>query len=137
MIFTALSSSFLSFRAALLAGESNDTVRYIRRRKIGQKRRSILVKRRTALHSQKIESTLPDVDDQHSQEYISRRRLIPPIEEEKQEVISAPNSPKLAFKQLKLDQFLKIVKKTNEDETLERKFSFVLEINLETFWISQ
>ncbi|CAF4216615.1 unnamed protein product, partial [Rotaria magnacalcarata] len=119
--------------AALLQAESNDgsnpneTVRYIRRRKNGQKRRSILVKRRTPINKPlKNESIIThddsciadktiDDNDEHSQEYKPRRPLSIRNESTEEET-SAPVvlSPEILFKppilkQLKLDQFLKVI----------------------------
>jgi hypothetical protein len=129
------------FRAASLAAKSTDGlnptegVRYIRRRKFGQKRRSIIVKRRTPINNKanKNESMITHDDscttdiitndnDEHSQEYKPRRpkliinESIKEEEEGEEENIIIPRipSPKLpiklsTFKQLKLDQFLKVV----------------------------
>ena len=101
----------------------NEAVRYIRRRKFGQKRRSILVKRRTPTNNKSLKTQSNDDrctadlishdDDEHSQEYVPRRRtsiINGPIKEEDEEEGNPPDSlsPKLSkFKQLKLDQFLK------------------------------
>lgn len=120
------------FRAASLAVDENnplESVRYIRRRKFGQKRRSILVKRRTPMKNHSIitnedswtnEFIYKD-DDDRSQEYIPRRRIstinesikekIIEEEGEDTETIPVSSSPKVTirqpvFKQLKLDQFL-------------------------------
>ncbi|CAF3643481.1 unnamed protein product [Rotaria sordida] len=162
--------------AALLEAESNDglnsteTVRYIRRRKNGHKRRSIIVKRRTPINnkSNKNESIITNDDsctidtiindiDEHSQEYKPRRQFSiinettkeqeqeqeqerEPEQEQKQEQkqeqeqeqkqeedksIPLIPSPKLilkhpTLKQLKLDQFLKLIQpegnlSTNEE----------------------
>ena len=99
--------------AALL--ESNDTIRYIRRRKTGNKRRSILVKRRTGLSMHKSDSLITNDDDEHSQEYVSRRRIITPMNiNDEQEQQRPPSSPKLSFKQLKLDRFIQIVQNETE-----------------------
>jgi hypothetical protein len=99
---------FLYVRAAALSAiktesmdgsNANDTVRYVRRRKFGQKRRSIYVKRRMPIASQKTnkndsimtnedscahDSNIPN-DDEHSQEYISRRRVSTIDESNKEE----------------------------------------------------
>ncbi|CAF4341813.1 unnamed protein product, partial [Rotaria magnacalcarata] len=100
---------------------------YIRRRKNGQKRRSILVKRRTPINKPlKNESIIThddsciadktvDDNDEHSQEY-KPRRPVSIIYESTEEETSAPvvPSPKIAvkppiLKQLKLDQFLTVI----------------------------
>ncbi|CAF1355379.1 unnamed protein product, partial [Adineta ricciae] len=142
--------------AASLAAEAADGcqtadgVRYIRRRKFGQKRRSIIVKRRTPManKSNKNDSMITHNDsysadiiandvDEHSQEYKPRRSKMvasepvikeDDIEEEEGEekdsatatvmqeetktapVESSPKPPakQSAYKQLKLDQFIKI-----------------------------
>ena len=79
-------------------------------------------------------------DDEHSQEYISRRRISTidesMKEEEEEETIQISSSPKILlkqpiFKQLKLDQFLKVVQSTDVDpspsidEKSESNHSFV------------
>lgn len=121
-------------------------VRYIRRRKFGQKRRSILVKRRTPMknHSLKNDSMITNEDsctnefiykddDERSQEYIPRRRIsminelikektIEEEEEEDTETVPVSSSPKVTirqpvFKQLKLDQFLQPDATLTSDET--------------------
>jgi hypothetical protein len=120
----------LIFRAASLADNLNSTefIRYIRKRKFGQKRRSIIVKRRIPIKNEPI---ITNNDDEHSQEYVSRRRISTinesikeEEEEEENKTIPKSSSPKLSlnqptFKQLKLDQFLKVVQpienSTNED----------------------
>ena len=129
------------------ADGSNGTepVRYVRRRKFGQKRRSIYVKRRVPTNQKpdKNESIIThddstareDNDDEHSQEYISRRRISTIDESEhepKEEIpvvptVVVPSPPKpppkqTTFKQLKLDQFLKVVRpdaSSSFDETLK------------------
>ena len=122
--------AFLSRAAFLATDETNpsEPVRYIRRRKFGQKRRSILVKRRTPMkHSllkndsiisnedSYINEFIIKDDDERSQEYISRRRISTINEsnkektiEEESETIPVAIQPTV-FKQLKLDQFLKVV----------------------------
>ena len=50
---------------------SAEVVRYVRRRKFGRKRRSVLVKCRMA--NKHLSNVTNDADDEHSQEYISRR----------------------------------------------------------------
>ncbi|CAF0995130.1 unnamed protein product [Adineta steineri] len=116
----------------------NEGVRYIRRRKFGHKRRSLIVKRRTPVSKKSTkndsmithnDSCAMDVitnggDDEHSQEYKPRRpkpiineSIKEEIEEEQEEnknidpVISPPKIPikQTTLKQLKLDQFLKVV----------------------------
>lgn len=154
--------------AAATAGDSvegsngPDGVRYVRRRKCGQKRRSIFVKRRMPVPNHQkatkndslithddscTQDTIMNNDDEHSQEYISRRRIsainesnieqeqpqqkeeeeqeATEVEEKKKEeepaapatpVISTPkkSSKPTAFKQLKLDQFLKAARPVAE-----------------------
>jgi hypothetical protein len=137
-------SLFCRAAASLAADDSNPTegVRYIRRRKFGQKRRSILVKRRTPIHKQSLknQSMITNEDDEHSQEYVPRRRISTinesikeEREEEKEENQTIPLSlsPKVSlkqqiFKQLKLDQFLKIFQPsttTSNEETSQTNLS--------------
>ncbi len=112
------------------SGNTTEVVRYIRRRKFGRKRRSYYVKYRV---SNKVESSTTRHEDEHSQEYISRRRdssaAESPKEEdgEEEEGIKTPptasppsplfqspsNQPK--FKQLTLDQFLKKIPSVKEN----------------------
>ncbi|CAF4226030.1 unnamed protein product [Rotaria socialis] len=150
--------------AALLHAESNDgsnpneTVRYIRRRKNGQKRRSILVKRRTPTNKPlKNESIIThddsciadktiDDNDEHSQEY-KPRRPVSIINESTEEETSAPvvPSPKIPIKppilkQLKLDQFLKAIPPEADslaNEELEIKSENSEEIHLQSRRISR
>lgn len=108
-------------------GNTTEIVRYVRRRKFGRKRRSIYVKCRVI---NKTESSVVNNDDEHSQEYIARRRdsianestkeeedeeqqeQKAEVETEKKEK-TPPSSPNKSpvkqptFKQLTLDQFLK------------------------------
>ncbi len=137
----------------MAADESNpnEGVRYIRRRKFGHKRRSILVKRRTPVHKQSFnrnesmitndDSCTADIianyDDEHSQEYVPRRISIinEPIKEiegeEENQTIPLSLSPKISlkqpiFKQLKLDQFLKVVETSptvSNEETSQTNLS--------------
>lgn len=134
MNFSIVNLLVFVFRAACLAADEtnpSESVRYIRRRKFGQKRRSILVKRRTPMkHSlMKNDSMMSNEDsytnefiykddDERSQEYVPRRRISiidKTIEEEPEpEPTLVSSSPKVSikstvFKQLKLDQFLKVV----------------------------
>jgi hypothetical protein len=126
-------------------------VRYIRRRKFGHKRRSLIVQRRTIINNKpnKNESlithddscvtdiiTNDDDDDEHSQVYVPRRRIstinesIKEEQEQEQEeenkiIIPKSSSPKLSLKQpilkqLKLDQFLKVVQPT-ENSLMDEK----------------
>ncbi|CAF5030609.1 unnamed protein product, partial [Rotaria sp. Silwood1] len=146
--------------AALLEAESNDgsnpteIIRYIRRRKYGQKRRSIIVKRRTPMNNKSnknesiitnddsctIDTTINDIDE-HSQEYKPRRQfsiIHETIEQEENKSISPTPSLKLTlkqstFKQLQLDQFLKVIQPdgnllTNE----ESKINHISHSNIET-----
>ncbi|CAF3716208.1 unnamed protein product [Adineta steineri] len=114
-------------------GNTIEIVRYVRRRKFGRKRRAIYVKCRV---TNKNESITPTIHDEHSQEYISRRRdslanesakeeeEVEAAEEEETDVNdnddskkekssppppSPPKSPSKqpSFKQLTMDQFLK------------------------------
>lgn len=138
------------FRAASQAANdtadgSNGTevVRYVRRRKCGQKRRSVYVKRRMNVSTSKLNKnesiitnedscttrdTITNDDDDHSQEYVARRPVSlvdetnkdeeKMIEPEIEKALVTPTSPILSiaktpsktsnYKQLKLDQFLKI-----------------------------
>jgi hypothetical protein len=81
---------------------TTEVVRYVRRRKFGRKRRSVYVKQRIV---NKPESIHPTNHDEHSQEYISRRR---DSNEEKEKTPPPKSPPKQpTFKQLTLDQFLK------------------------------
>ena len=116
---------FVIFRAALLETEtmenanSTKTIRYIRRRKKGQKRRSIIVKRRFPSNCKinKHESIISHDDtstkatsmnnneNEHSQEYQSR------LHESTKGEDKTMTSPRItlkqpALKQLKLHQFL-------------------------------
>ena len=117
------------FRAAAVAAatatESTDgteVVRYIRRRKFGQKRRSIYVKRRVPVANSKAtkndsmithddsisQDNITNDDDEHSQEYVSRRRISTIDEskkeeeeeqgEEEEEEVNQPLSPPLSEK---------------------------------------
>lgn len=108
---------------------TTEVVRYVRRRKFGKKRRSVYVKYRVV---NKNEPNIVNHDDEHSQEYIARRRdsimnetmkeeeeeereqeVKPKLEETEIEEKSEPLSPvksspkQPTFKQLTLDQFLK------------------------------
>lgn len=141
--FRSISSSnridLFSFRAAQTeTNEGTEGVRYVRRRKFGQKRRSIYVKRRVSAGNSKAsknesmithedslsqDPTINDDDDEHSQEYVPRRR-ISTIEENKDEKIPTPPSPPKnvttkdpILKQSKLDRFLKVVRPDVEDST--------------------
>jgi len=89
----------LIFRAASLADNLNSTefIRYIRKRKFGQKRRSIIVKRRTPIKNEPI---ITNNDDEHSQEYVSRRRISTineSIKEEEEEVGEREEGREIGF----------------------------------------
>ena len=110
-------------------GDTTEAVRIVRRRKFGRKRRSVYVKCRTV--NKNGTNTENHHTDEHSQEYISRRRdsLVNEStkdateedddgdekekeKEEEEEKIESPNTPKSppkqpTFKQLTMDQFLK------------------------------
>ena len=120
---------FWFFRSAAIAaeladgsnqGNTTEVVRYIKRRKFGRKRRSIYVKCRV---SNKNEVIITNGDDEHSQEYISRRRPSnidesTKEEEEEEEMIPVSSPPKPSskqptFKQLTIDQFLKKIPPTS------------------------
>ena len=63
----------------------------------------------------KSDSLITNDDDEHSQEYVSRRRIITPMNiNDEQEQQRPPSSPKLSFKQLKLDRFIQIVQNETE-----------------------
>ncbi|CAF0753313.1 unnamed protein product [Adineta ricciae] len=112
-------------------GNTTETVRIVRRRKFGRKRRSVYVKCRAANKSGT--NTENHHTDEHSQEYISRRRdsLVNEStkdatedddgeekEKEEEEKIRSPITPKSpskqpTFKQLTMDQFLKKLPETS------------------------
>ncbi|CAF0824535.1 unnamed protein product [Adineta steineri] len=141
----------------------NEGVRYIRRRKFGHKRRSLIVKRRTPVSKKSTkndsmithnDSCAMDVitnggDDEHSQEYKPRRpkpiineSIKEEIEEQEEEnknidpVISPPKIPikQTTLKQLKLDQFLKVVQPPTIDSfnDVKSESNHVLPSDLET-----
>lgn len=99
-------------------------MRYVRRRKFGRKRRSVYAKYRVANKNESNVSSHPE--DEHSQEYISRRRdsaVTEPAkneetekeeEEEKQPVTPKSPSKQPTFKQLTIDQFLKKIPSADE-----------------------
>ncbi len=135
------------FRAAAESADGTEGVRYIRKRKFGQKRRSIIVKRRNPIHNKSIQNEsmithddscttdlITNEDDEHSQEYVPRRRIstinesIKEEEEEENKTIPISSSPKVSlkqpmFKQLKLDQFLKVVQPTENLSNEEKSQS--------------
>ncbi|CAF1143595.1 unnamed protein product [Rotaria sp. Silwood1] len=127
---------------------TTEVVRYVRRRKFGKKRRSIYVKYRV---SNKNESNTIINEDEHSQEYIARRRDSAinestkededeeeeeVVEKEKEKEKTPPLSPtKLSikqptFKQLTLDQFLKKLP-TNSSVIEKSKQETNIDINSE------
>ncbi|CAF3981088.1 unnamed protein product [Rotaria sp. Silwood2] len=127
---------------------TTEVVRYVRRRKFGKKRRSIYVKYRV---SNKNESNVINNHDEHSQEYIARRRdsIINEStkedegeeeeedeEADKEKERTPPSSPtKLSvkqptFKQLTLDQFLKKLP-TNSSVIEKSKQETNIDINSE------
>ena len=94
---------------------TNEVIRYIRRRKFGRKRRSIYVKCRTSII--KNESIVTNNNDEQSQEYISRRRDSAVNESAEEEKPSPSKSPSKqpTFKQLTIDQFLKKIPSNPSD----------------------
>lgn len=121
--------NFSSTKNPLESGDGStnnpESIRYIRRRKFGRKRRSIYVKYRV---SNKTESNATNHEDEHSQEYIARRQDESSVDESTKDgeddseqipspVNPIPNQPK--FKQLTLDQFLKKVPVNKEKKEQE------------------
>ena len=94
-------------RVTVVAGDINDAIHSGRRRKGGRKRRSMSVKSRS---SHKPASGPVHDDDEHSQEYISRRRTSsidePVKEDDFATPVSSPTIPS-TLKQSKIDQFLR------------------------------
>ena len=113
---------------------STETIRYIRRRKFGRKRRSIYVKYRVSNKNDESNS-IPIHEDEHSQEYISRRRdstnneATKNDDDEEVEVEENKISPiksslkQPTFKQLTIDQFLKRSPSISKQETNFDKIS--------------